>query len=364
MNKRCPHVMGSMLLVFLFAACGGGGGGGGTTTNPTLTPEPVTFKELLAKGMFDVQLQPKDATNTTFHPFIVKHILSSRFDPQSAIQSTAVSRTLLGTAVTITTPFDFTSFKTLSGNVWQMFGDDLAIEFSTTDAALVHYEADGLHPSKWIWTTVREEIGDTFVVNATDNVPLGEATRPETVFIADTAAYFSRLTNKEQVVLHYANLSENIITEQDLFDTFVCLVSEVNQSQLVMVVNSDSTFSVFERPINAACTAPEVTDAFFTGSWTRVTLEEDAGIEFTFPAEIQMGEYQSILTPVEFAAKAKLVFLNTGATTTRQGSSLIEDSLVSYAAVFKVDAGAVIESDIARFSLRAVDAIKTTYGMN
>lgn len=392
MKNKFSIVTGPIVLASVLVACGGGG----STPTSTLTtpppieqskviepvtpivptplpvqpivPEPipleaVTFQDLLTKGMFDLQLQAKDSTNTEIRPFVVRHKLGQTVVRVASVTPTAFTPTIIGSPLIITTPFDFTNFRTISNNDWRVFGLELTVEFTSPDGALVHYTSNGLNPSRWTWSMVREEVGGTPVVDTIDTISLVQATNPESKFIADTAAYYSRLTNNEQVVVYHTDLPTDTVTEQDLFDSFWCLTSEAKPGQLVMSLNLDATFTVLERPIGAVCAGPETTDTTFTGSWIRVTLEGKAGIEFTFPPEVSEGEYQSIFTPAEFAAKAKMVFLQTRGMTTLNGATTVFSPFTNYTVVFNVAPGAVIESDTARFSLRAVDPIKAAYGI-
>lgn len=313
--------------------------------------------------MYDLQLQPRDSSNTSFFPYVAKHTLVSTTATASRIQSTIVTPTLTSTIrPTVTYPFDFTGLRTLAYSSWREFGLDTSVEFGSPDDALVHFDPSGLKPSQWVWTMVREAVGETGVVATMTNIPPIEATNLEAKFIPDTTAYFSQLTNREQVVVQFMPLPSAAFLEQDLFDHFWCLPGS-NQKQLVMHLRADLTFQVLERPIDAACAGPEPTDTPFQGTWTRVTLEGNGGIEFTFPAEVVLGDYQDILTPAEFTSKAKMVFLRTGLLRVIGGPTFASLS-TTYSAVFVVAPGAVIDRDIPRFSKRAVDSIRTAYGIN
>ena len=391
--KTWSRLAAPMLVVSMLTACGGGGGGGAPTpapapsgqpvvvapitqVDPTPTPitpsdplpapipvEPSSFRDLLATGMYDLQLQTLDASNTSFSPYIAKHTLVSTSESVSGIQSTAVTRLFFSTIQPkIIFPFEFTGLRTLAYGNWRGFGLDTAVEFGSPDGALVHFEPNGLKPSPWVWTMIREAVGDSAVVSTMTNIPLDEATNVEAKFIPDTTAYFSQLTNLEQVVVRFMSLPEEAVVERDLFNHFWCLPGSANQKQLVMHVRADLTCQVLERPIDAACAGPEATDTPFQGTWTRVTLEGDEGIEFTFPTEVVLGDYQTILTPSEFAAKAKMVFLRTGPISIIAGTSLTS-LFTFYSVAFVVAPGAIIDSDIPRFSERAVDSIRTAYGI-
>lgn len=393
--KNWSRLAPSMLVASLLAACGGGGSGAPTAattpapsgqstviapitqvdSTPTpITPsdpvpapiplEPASFRDLLATGLYDLQLQNLDSSNSSFSPFVAKHSLVSTTATVSGIQPTAVTRILSSTIrPTIIFPFDFTGLQTLAYGDWRGFGLNMAVEFGSPDDALVHFEPNGLKPSPWVWTMIREPVGDSAVFSTMTNIPLDEATNLEAKFIPDTTAYFSQLTNLEQVVVRFMSLPEEAVLERDLFNHFWCLPGSANQKQLVMHVRTDLTFQVLERPIDAACAGPEATDTPFQGTWTRVTLEGKDGIEFTFPTEVVLGDYQTILTPSEFAAKAKMVFLQTGPMSIIAGTSLTVVTTF-YSVAFVVAPGAVIDSDTPRFSKRAVDSIRTAYGIN
>lgn len=123
--KNWSRLVPPMLVVSMLTASGGGGGAPAPTPAPNgrpivvapitqvdpaptpitpsdplpapITVEPSSFRDLLATGIYDLQLQTLDANNTSFSPYVAKHTLVSTSESVSGIRSTAVTRLLSST---------------------------------------------------------------------------------------------------------------------------------------------------------------------------------------------------------------------------------------------------------------------------
>lgn len=359
--RRIQFITGCFITATL-AACGGGGGGSNpapsNNTSPQDNPnnvstpiaEPATLEALLTSGIYDIQGE-RFLINNSPQTFLAKHTINGAVAGIHATTSTKLTSTVSGITIGAAILYNFDQIETLETTGWRAFQSTTGLEFSTPDTALLHFNTSGSQPSKWVFSVGKENVGGTNVVDTVESIFASTAVNPATTFIADTTAYFPRITNNADVVVRQFSVGTAAKVEADLRNRSWCLANSNLGRQLNFILADDGTMSIYETTDLTVCNPPAVTDTVVTGQWVSVTVEGFSAIEMTFPAELNYSAYQSLLEPAEFTSKAKLLFVRAGSTTE------------PYDLAIGIASGTLIELDDPLFSERAVTELKKTFDL-